>query len=1100
MNTTGKYPFHTFGKALVCIVFAFTSLFAQSQGNPLYENTEMQATGSHLLCSPSNDVTRTIKGRIVSQYDHAPLAGVLVKSVSSEGYSTLTGDDGTFTLEVPSFCSAIEASTPGYNRQRVGINKSGKLRDIVMQSENFKSFNDYTEDNILQTASASDFDFSHAINIASEIGHQMGADVLTTERGGLSGIGSFMHIDGITSLEVSTQPLIVIDGVITEMQYSREMIHSGFYNDVLSNFNVYDIEKVEVMRNGTSLYGAKAAGGVILIKTKRSKSLATRIDAFASMGIEMEPRNYSVMNGAQFKSYASDLLASTGTKKNSFKFLEANPEYYWYNKYDNNTNWSEYVYQPALRQRYGLTVQGGGDVAKYMLSIGYNHSDETIQEGKYNRLNVRFNTDICLTNNIDVRFDASFANTTRKIYDTGAATDYDNSTITSLNFLAVAKTPMLSPYSFIAADDGPGIVSDHHLDTDAEDYLLEVSQLKNDNYQLANPSAILYYGTAPNKNYFDNSLINLTMEPSWHPNKSLRVSSLFSYNLVNTNEKRYIPMSGVPPFYVAELQQTMNNMIGSLYSKQNSIFSDTKAHWSNYFGGHDLDFTGGVRYINEGYVLTEQVGYNTGNDKTPLISNTTQKSISGNHEKWVTLSWYGEAKYNYANRYYAQGDLSLETNSQFGRKANGGLKMAGVVWGVFPSIQTGWVVSNEEWFDVNDINYLRINVGYNHTGNDDLPYDASKSYFSSQLYLNNIPGISLENIGNTSLKWEDTRKLNVGGDAKFFNNRLETGFNAFKSWISDLLTLHALYFLTGNAQNWSNGGTMENVGMIFKTNVHIIAGNKWNWNVGTTIGCYRNTLTSLPDVDYLDTQVLGGTVRSQVGRSVNSFYGLQTGFTNNGTCVFATTEEAKEEGLFRLADDGVTKNYFEAGDVKYVDQNGDNCINEKDFVFIGDATPNAYGNIFTSLSYRNIRFDVGVKYCLGGDIYNYTRQQLESGSRFMNQTTVMLSRWRYEGQVTDIPRATYKDPIGNSEFSNRWIEDGSYLKLKNITLSYRLPINSTFIQGITAWAQCSNVFTLTNYLGTDPEVSISNDVLFKGVDCGWLSQGRMFHVGLKINL
>ena len=163
-------------------------------------------------------------------------------------------------------------------------------------------------------------------------------------------------------------------------------------------------------------------------------------------------------------------------------------------------------------------------------------------------------------------------------------------------------------------------------------------------------------------------------------------------------------------------------------------------------------------------------------------------------------------------------------------------------------------------------------------------------------------------------------------------------------------------------------------------------------------------------------------------------------------------------------------------------------------------TPDIYGNLFTSLSWKKLTLDVNFNYSLGGEVYNYMRQQLESGSRFMNQTTAMLSRWSMEGQQTDMPKATYNDPMGNSRFSDRWIEDASYLRLKTLTLSYKLPISSTYIQGITVWGQCNNLFTVTKYLGADPEFSMGNSVLMQGIDRGLLSQGRSFHVGVKINL
>ncbi|MBO4906615.1 MAG: SusC/RagA family TonB-linked outer membrane protein [Bacteroidaceae bacterium] len=1024
----------------------------------------------------------------------------MVKSVAGEGYSALTGEDGTFTLKVPLYSSSVEVTLPGFNMVRVGLNRSGQLNDIVLQSDANPALYG-ADDNILNHAIASGFDYSNALNIASEIENRLGADVRTVQRNGLSAQGSYMQIGGVGSYLIQAQPLVVIDGVITEMQYDREMIHSGFYNDVLSNFNVNDIASVEVMKNGTAIYGAKGANGVIIIKTKRNSSLATRIDATASVGVEMVPQKFSVMSGSQFKSYATDLLSSTGTRTQSFKFLNSDPNYYWFNKYNNNTDWADEIFHAAVSQNYGLSVQGGGDVANYMLSLGYNHADETLDEANFNRLNVRFNTDIKIIDAVKLRFDASFSNTTRKVYDTGAPLDYDNSTITSLNFLSYAKTPMLSPYSFVATG-AQGTINSAHLDIEDEDYLNEISQLSNSNYELANPLAILEYGTAQNKNYYDNSYLNLSIIPSWDINSHLNLNTLFSYSLVNTNEKHYIPMSGVPAFWVDSYHMKMNNMIGSLYSRQNSVMSDTKLEWKNRYDAHSIDVMGGFRFMNESYKLTRQNGYNTGNDKTPLIQNTGFKQIFGTSEQWATLTWYAQARYNYANRYYLQADVAMDTNSQFGHDAKDGLKMFGVAWGIFPSIQAGWVVTNEPWFDVPVINYLKVSTGFGVSGNDRLPYDASHSYFKSSLFLSEIPGLSLENIGNTELQWETTKRFNAGAEIKLLDNRLSASFNYFHSWTDNLLTLQSLNFLSGIPQSWTNGGSLENKGCELSLSAIAISGNNWNWSIGASLGHYTNELTALPDgaLDE-DHEVLGGTIRSQVGHSINTFYGYKTAKTQSGTIVYATSEEAAADGLYRLAADGVTKTYFGAGDVKYVDINGDGKIDaDNDRTVIGDANPDIYGNIWTSLSYKRLTLDVGFNYSLGNDIYNYNRQQLESGSRFMNQTTAMLSRWSYEGQVTNMPRAAYGDPLGNSDFSDRWIEDGSYLRLKNVTLSYRLPINNTYIQGLSVWVRANNVFTITKYLGTDPEFSMLGSVLYQGIDRGLLGSGRSFNLGVKINL
>ena len=1066
------------------------SLYAQEEDETVQEDAPVV----QIRKAKKKEPTRTIQGRVVSQATHEPLVGVLVQSVAGEGYSTLTEEDGTFKMEVPLYSSAVTVTIPGYNMIRVGLNKSGQLREIVMQSDAARALYG-RDDNVLNNVRTGSLEYTAARNITSEVGNQLAANIHTVARSGALSVGNYMNIGGVNSLQSNSQPLIVLDGVIMDQQYGRQMIHTGYYNDVLTNINPNDVESVEVMSNGTALYGAKGANGVIFIKTKRNTSQATRIEATVNVGVELLPKMYDVMSGSQYKTYASGLLQSTGTLANTFKFL--NNEY-WAPKYSNNTNWADHLYNEAVTQNYGLSVQGGGDIANYMLSVGYTHDNSVLKENNFNRLNIRFNTDIKITDHLSMSFDAAYTNQTRKLMDTGAPDTYDQKSITSTNFLAAAKSPMLSPYSFVGDwANRIGYINDSHLDIIDEDYLDELSNMRTSNYRLANPVAINHYGTAENKNYFDNSYVNLIVTPKYQFNKHLYLSTMFSYTSLNTNEKYYVPINGVPSYYVAALQNEMENEIGSQYGKQNTVNSDTKLDWRNSYGGHNIHLQGGFRYINESYSLNTQHGYNeknSGNDKTPFIGNTTNKTSTGTNENLATITWYGQAQYNYANRYYLDAALAIETNSQFGRQAKGGFKCGGVVWGVFPSVQAGWVVSNEKFFDVPGIDYLKLTAGFGMSGNDNMVYDASRTYFTSNMFLNKVAGLTLRNIGNTELQWETTKRFNAGIEFKGLNNRLGINFNYFHSWTDHLLTFQELGFVSGLDYNWSNGGSLKNQGFDVTATAHLLSRKDWNWSIGASMGHYVNELTALPDNKaYLDTEILGATVRSQVGSSVNTFYGYRT----NG--VYSTSEEAKAANLY-IQDETGAKSYFGAGDMKFVDLNSDGRIDGKDRTTIGDVTPDIYGNLFTSLSWKHLTLDVNFNYSLGGDVYNYMRQQLESGSRFMNQTTAMLNRWTNEGQVTTVPKATYADPMGNSRFSDRWIEDGSYLRLKSLTLSYKLPINNTYIQGITIWGQANNLLTFTKYLGADPEFSMSNSVLSQGIDRGLLSQGRNFHVGVKINL
>jgi hypothetical protein len=248
----------------------------------------------------------------------------------------------------------------------------------------------------------------------------------------------------------------------------------------------------------------------------------------------------------------------------------------------------------------------------------------------------------------------------------------------------------------------------------------------------------------------------------------------------------------------------------------------------------------------------------------------------------------------------------------------------------------------------------------------------------------------------------------------------------------------------------------------------------------------------LPTSGY-DTELYGATVRTEVGKPVGVFYGYQT----DG--IFRTSAEAAEAGLSMLSNKGI-KTPFVAGDVRFIDQNGDKIIDKNDMVQIGDPNPDFYGRLFTKLGMGNLALSATFTYSVGGDIYNYERMLLESGSRFMNQSLAMTNHWMVEGQQTDVPRLEYGDPHQNARFSDRWIEDGSYLRLKNVTLSYKIPVHSTYLQGLTVWGSANNLFTLTRYLGSDPEFVSGNNVLLRGIDRGLAPQSTNFSLGLKINL
>ena len=1012
--------------------------------------------------------------------------GVIVAAYDNDKYSAMTDEEGRYTLKVPDYVSSVQMRIDGYNFLQCAIADgvaNGQLYNEAF-TEVYKR-----QTNAIQSSEANRFANTSEISVDPFIAQQLGADVRSVSRSGNIGLGNILTMAGINSLNSNTQPLVIVDDVIMDMEYNRTTLHDGYFTNMLANLNVNDIESIQVLKNGTAIYGAKGANGVLLIKTKRNKSMATKIDVTINGRFELMPRLPKMMGAEDYRLYASELLANKTLSLSQMKFLNNDPTYFYYNQYHNNTDWTDEVYKNAFSQNYGINVQGGDDIASYNLSVGYSLGNSTLKKNDYSRFNMRLNSDINIAKGFDVRFDASYSDVDRSLFDDGAPATVLSGVMTSPSFIALAKSPFLSPYAY----DNAGNPS-HYL-AEADDYLEGMFQGRG---RLANPASILEYGDGKNRNSLGNRLIVFAITPKYEFNKHLTVSEHFALTLVNTNENYYLPIQGTPTFVIDGLDEsaTLNNLVMSQASSLTAIQSDTRLAWKNQFGAHQVGAMGGVRYLNSAYKLTSQSGYNTPNDKAPKMNSSLSfKDTDGANDKTSEFIWYALGNYNYAQRYYVNAGISAHASSRFGKDADG-LKMAGVVWGLFPSVEAAWVISNESWFaGIKPINYLRLNVGFDVTGNDDIDYTASRSYFVSSRMLNSsATGIAIGNIGNTELKWESTSRLTAGIEGNFFDNRLNLRFNYFKSWTSNLLSLQQLAWTSGLEANWSNEGKLENSGFDAHAVVKVLNQKDFRWEVGASLGHYKNKVTALPDNNRsFETSLYGATIQTKVDQPVGVFYGYKT----NG--VYSTSAEAAANGKYLVKENG-DKLFFKAGDMNFVDQDDNGVIDEKDRTVIGDPNPDLYGNIHTTLSWKNLTLSAMFNYSLGNDIFNYQRSLLEGGTYFLNQTTAMKNRWTTEGQKTDYPRVEYKDPMGNARFSDRWIEDGSYLRLSNITLSYYLPIQSTYLQGITIFGNVNNLFTITKYLGSDPDCGIAGGILTQGIDRGLLGKGRSFSMGVNINL
>lgn len=1118
-------------RAGFCLFMLSSACALPAQAAETATNDSVAAAPVAKKANADKYVMREISGTVLDAATKEPMPGVRVQALDNRLYTAMTDENGKYTLRAPEFVTALYVSCPDYNPVQLPI-KAATGQDVQLYSNKIAPIPFYQDGTALVSNPAATIDNSSAISVESEVENTLNSTLRVVSRGGLPAQGAAMFINGINSLNSIAQPLVVVDGVIWDMQYDRTTLHDGYYNNLFNLLDVEDIEQVKVLNNGTALYGAKASNGVIEITTKRGKSMATRIKVRVYGGFELNPSKLSMMNADQYRSYLTEYIGTTNyIQQNPYavsniKFLNEDPNYAYYRLFHNNTDWQKDLYQNSFTQNYRINVDGGDDVAMYRLSLGYTKADATAKENDFDRLNIRFNTDILLFNNFTTKFDISFVRTSANVRDNGWASSYDDRNISSPNVLGLIQAPFISPYQYFMDPETMTLrqsmdvyAGKDNVTSDATNPFNFASEFGDQ--ALANPYWILLNGQGDNKNFMEQTQFSINVNPQYTIGKYWTISDRFSYIINRNNEKYYMPRNGTPDKFVDGLG-SINSVLASQFGKETTLYNDFRIDWNQNFGAHSVHAFGGFRLSSYTFTDSYARGYNNSNDKMPNMSMTLNpKTYGGTTDKWMNLAYYLNAEYNYKNRYFIQALATMESSSRFGRDAAEGIKLAGVRWGFFPSVQAAWLISSESWFNVKPINYLKLMVGYEETGNDNIDYYASRTYFSNVEFFGEATALLLSNIQNPTIQWETNRRVNVGLEGALLNNRLMFGVNFYRSKISNLLTQQAVSDITGLPFMWSNGGAMKNIGVNANLSAVLINKRDWRWEVSGSVGHYKNEITQLPGSNTIEyyrlddrgqqvgdpyktvngyTSSIYGTdnVLTAVGEAAGVFYGYQT------QGVFASAEEAQEAGLrypTGLTNDPYRE--FKAGDVHFVDQNGDGWIDESDMVKIGDPNPDIYGNFATRLSWKDLTLDVMFKYSLGNDIFNYQRSQLESGNTSWNQTTAMVNRWRYDGQVTDVPRAvsaTSSDWVNNERFSDRWIEDGSYLKLKKIRLTYRIPVNVSWLQSLSVWGEANNVFTVTKYLGLDPEVSCSNSVLSQGIDAGYLPQTCNFNLGVTINL
>ncbi|WP_437920494.1 SusC/RagA family TonB-linked outer membrane protein [Sphingobacterium sp. LRF_L2] len=1027
--------------------------------------------------SPTKELVQgqvKVSGKIIDSRTGQPVTGARV--TYGKTIAKITDAKGQFEVELPANALVMEVSMDGYTTKQVPVLTSSPM-EVVIYPASYKSLYKTTNtifgaNGILQTTGAVEKLDLNAWEQNSETldSYVQGrlAGVSVTRKSGTPGVGANVQVRNFNSLYTHNQPLYIVDGVVYNAEFLSPSITTGHENNPLQQIDVRDIQDITLLKDAvsTSIYGARAANGVVVINTNHAKELATKIDFQATAGINLAPKSLPVMSAYGYRSYLNDVLATTsytGAEIGNMPFNNDNASFSEYAKYHNETDWQKEIFKQSRDQNYYLKVTGGDNIAKYALSAGYNNEQGVIDNTKAERYTARFNGDMQIGRKLTAQTNISLGYGQQGLKDQGLSPK------TNPIFLALTKAPFLHPNE-VGID---GSISPVYAEADYFDY--------------SNPLQIIHNGINNKKAY--RLLASLVFNYKF--NDRFSATNLTAVTYDKAQEDFFVPRKGVA-------KDTVNNTevfsrLGAQVARYFSISNDIRLNYNQDLGdGSQIQAIAGFRYHTHDAEQDYVLGYNSATDQLVSIGNSTAATrvYGGQIGTWRNVTTYAMSNLTLKSKYLFSASLGIDGSSRFGDKVESSLKFGSKAFGIFPAVGGAWILSNEDFLKASPVvNLFKLRLNYGLVGNDDIGNYAARQNYVSQNFLG-VQGLVREGLANPYLKWETVEKINAGIDLSLFHERFNLTFDVYQHTTKDMLVYNKGNALAGVEYYLDNNGSMRNTGIDVGLNGRLID-TRVKWDMGLNLGVYKNRMRSIPATTF--TEYAGATYITEVGSTANSFYGYK--FAG----VYSTQAEAEAAGL-GILDVAGNKIPFEAGDAKFVDKNADGIIDENDRFILGSPVPDLFGGWQNTLTYKNWKFGALFTFSLGNEVYNYTRSQLESGSTFYNQTEAMQNRWRAEGQVTDIPKAVYGDPMGNARFSDRWIEDGSYLRLRQVSVDYNFPVNKQIIKYIRVYGTVNNLFTWSKYLGYDPEFASSSDVFHQGVDVTLEPQYKSFQLGVRIGL
>lgn len=1016
-----------------------------------------------------------VKGTVVDETD-LPMIGATVMIKGAAG-GTITDFDGNFTISAKKG-QVIAISYIGYktqevkytNQQKIAVKMvpdSKALDEVVVVGYGSMKRSDLTGS--VSSIAAKDVKEFQSSSVLGALGGQI-AGVQITQSDGGPGSGFNINIRGVGTMTGDASPLFIVD---------------GFEVDNIDNIANADIESMEFLKDASSsaIYGARAANGVVMITTKSGKAGKPSITYNGSATYRKITKKLDLLTPYEFAKLQEDIdpkYADTYWKEGNdenglpYRFQSLN-DYIGVGGVD----WQDATFNPTWSQDHNLSITGGDEATTYSLLFTRYNENGIFNNSGFDRTTAKFRVKQKIMKDITLDATINYAQTNKK----GVGTTADS-----------GRFNMLAQILSARPTGGLRLTDEELLSSAIDPVMLE------DGSSLAQVNPVIQTESVTNKKRAEMWSGNASL--TWQIMKGLTFKTAATYNTTNSRVDRFFKDGSKEAFRNGQKPYGETQMIRDVrWTNSNNLTWKQKINKKN---SYDIMLGHEISYRSSEFLLGQAMDFpfdHLGNNNLGLGATPSKVNSDFNDKK--LLSFFARANYNYDNRYLLTATVRADGSTVFSKKHK---------WGFFPSFSAAWRMSEEAFMkDVEAVSNLKVRFGWGIVGNDRI-----SNYLSLDLYENKKYGIgnslttvlTPKQIKNQNLKWEGSSSVNLGLDLGLFANRLSLSADFFIKDTKDLLLAQELAHVTGFDKQYQNVGKIRNKGMEFSISSTNIQTKSFTWNTNFNISIIRNELRALESgANYkttrsgFDSNFTQDDYIAIVGSSLGAIYGYEFDGIYQSSDFYITPDHKY------ILKEGITNNtrYTDAGGlrpgvVKYKDQNGDGIITTADRTVIGNAIPKWYGGITNTFAWKGIDFSFMFQFNYGNDIYNATRlYATQSRNGRTNMLAEVADRWTETNASNLVPST--KGYVTNDVYS-RFVEDGSFLRLKNVTLGYTLPKKWTqkaYIKRMRVYATGQNLFCISGYSGYDPEVSTAgNNPMTPGLDWGAYPKSRVFTFGIDL--